>query len=160
MIYSKSDIVLAFGTATTLAKRIKKFCTLWKKYCNGINGVTIPSQSFLIQITGFHESEDILKVTLINSEYVTHARQVWSSWDGGEPDLGDVLESSTVYDHEEVWKGTHIQIPTEWLLDQKDLEQTLIRLAKKKLAESEEAARQAEIVKLEEKLNQLKSRKV
>jgi len=157
MIYSKSDIVLAFGTASTLAKRIRIFCTLWKKYCNGINDVTIPNHRFLIQVTGFHESEDTLKVTLINSEYVAHAREVWDHND--DIDLGDVIESYTVYDHYEEWKGIEIRIPTAWLIDQRDLESTLIRLAKKKLAELEAARVADEIKKLEEKLAELKGTK-
>lgn len=160
MIYSKQDVVRAFGLADTLEKRIRTFCTLWRKYCNGINSVNIPESRFLIQVTGFYQSEDMLKVTLIHSEFVTHAREVWSTWDNGEPDLGDVLESSVVYDHVEEWKGIRLNIPTVWLFDQDSLEEILIKKAASDKAMKKEVARLAEIAKLEEKLNQLKSGKV
>jgi hypothetical protein len=153
MIYSKKDIVLAFGLAHTLEKRIRIFCTLWKKYCNGLEGITIPSHRFLIKIDGFYESEDVLKITLINSEFVTHSHKVW---DHTDVDLGDVVESYLVYDHAEIWKGTYFSVPTSWLLEQEDLEARLIQLATDDKAKKAEAARLAEIKRLEEALAKLK----
>ncbi|AVH85049.1 hypothetical protein RsoM2USA_121 [Ralstonia phage RsoM2USA] len=165
MVRTPGDIIRAVNEISDVTQLIETYLLLWRKHCNGINDITIPSEKFLIQITGFSLTENNTEQVIFN---LIHLKDLSYSYDVDEPcyDLGSgpwdgvdgVLGYSrrSVYQTDYKWKFKKLALPFTCILDE-NIEDTLIKKAEADRKEKERLEKERQISKLEKELAKLKN---
>jgi hypothetical protein len=154
---SEGDIVHASNSAQSLSNLVIAYLTIYQKYANGLNGVTVPTEPYTVVFLPM-VGKQALHVKLVYTVTRSHSEPVYYDVDDDNFNeswgASNVSHNVTVFSHHLEEKV--ITIPFEALLcSREDMKQDIQRFAEQEKKRLQEVERQSKIAAHQEAIRKL-----
>lgn len=161
MIRTSGDVVLAVNMSRDLESLVTGFLLEWRKHANGVNGVEVPSGNFNIAFLPLKlgANDDPIVCVKLFYTYTTHHSEP-TYYDFDSENFSESWGASNI-SGERNWTEKHdgekgFDIPCDLFMRSKESMIEVIKgIAQKHKADEAEAARQAELASLHERIKEL-----